>query len=85
MIPTDKRVWPDNPVIRHNYTCDPTVIVYDEQVYLYTGHDEAQVEVEDYVMQEWLCFSSADIPLQARAFSWAKGDVMTTEGVRAVC
>jgi hypothetical protein len=30
-----------NPIIRHKFTADPTAIVHDGTVYLYTGHDEA--------------------------------------------
>jgi hypothetical protein len=74
--------WSGNPIIRHKYTCDPTVLVHDDQVYLYTGHDEAPVGVEAYVMHEWLCFSSVDlvhwqehpVPLRVTDFTWAKGD-----------
>src|SRR3712207_3792258 len=87
MTITNKVLWSGNPIIRHKYTCDPTVIVYDEWVYLYTGHDEAPVGVEDYIMQKWLCFSSADlvnwqehpVPLQATDFAWAKGDAYASK------
>lgn len=49
-----------NPIIRHKFTADPTAIVYEDVVYLYTGHDQAPVGIEDYMMEEWPCFSSAD-------------------------
>lgn len=70
-----------NPIIRHKYTTDPTALVYDNTIYLYTGHDEAPVGVEEYVMNDWLCFSSTDmanwtehpVPLKSAEFSWAKG------------
>jgi hypothetical protein len=70
-----------NPIIRHKYTTDPTALVHDGVVYLYTGHDKAPLGVEDYVMNDWLCFSSTDmvhwtehpIPLAGKDFSWAKG------------
>lgn len=70
-----------NPIIRHEYTTDPTALVHDDCVYLYTGHDEAPVGTEEYVMNEWLCFSSRDmavwkehpVPLRATDFSWASG------------
>jgi beta-xylosidase len=70
-----------NPIIRHKYTTDPTVLVHNDTVYLYTGHDEAPVGVEAYVMNDWLCFSSTDmvnwtehpVPLKSADFSWAKG------------
>ncbi len=50
-------LFPGNPIIRHKYTADPTVIVYHDTVYLYTGHDEAPSGEERYVMNDWLCFS----------------------------
>lgn len=70
-----------NPIIRHKFTADPTVIAYNDTVYLYTGHDEAPPNTYGYVMNEWLCFSSKDmvywtehpVPLKAKDFTWAKG------------
>lgn len=69
-----------NPIFNHKFTADPTVLLYDQKVYLYTGHDEAPPGVQNYIMRNWLCFSSADlinweehpVPLQAEDFSWAK-------------
>lgn len=79
-----------NPIIRHKCTADPTAIVFDDQVYLYTGHDEAPPDKNEYVMNEWLCFSSADlkhwkehdIPLSPKHFSWASGDAYASKIVR---
>jgi hypothetical protein len=56
-------------------------------VYLYTGHDEPPDGVEDYVMKDWLCFSSTDLvnwkehasPLRATDFAWAKGDAYASQ------
>ncbi len=70
-----------NPIIRHKFTADPTAIVHGGYVYLYTGHDEAPPGTHDYVMNEWLCFSSPDlrtwtehpVPLSANDFAWASG------------
>ncbi len=68
-----------NPIIRDKFTTDPAAIVVKDSVYLYTGHDEAPEGVEQYVMHDWLCYSSADMvhwkeqasPLSAKDFSWA--------------
>ena len=46
-----------NPIIKHKYTADPAALVYKDKVYLYTGHDEAPLRREGYVMKEWLVFS----------------------------
>ena len=76
-----------NPVIRHKFTADPTVLVHNDTVYIYTGHDEAPAGTEDYVMNDWLCFSSQDLvnwkehlhPLKATDFKWASGDAYASK------
>lgn len=30
----------DNPIIQTKYTADPAPLVYNDTVYLYSGHDE---------------------------------------------
>jgi hypothetical protein len=70
-----------NPIIRHKYTADPTALVHQNTLYLYTGHDEAPVGTEKYIMNDWLCFSSSNltdwkehpVPLKATDFAWANG------------
>jgi beta-xylosidase len=76
-----------NPIITYKYTADPAALVYNNKVYLYTGHDEAVPPKEGYEMNEWLCFSSADlihwtehaVPLQVKDFSWAKADAWASQ------
>jgi beta-xylosidase len=76
-----------NPIIRHKFTSDPTAIVYDDRLYIFTGHDEAPVGTEEYQMNDWLCFSSADLvnwiehpsPLKAKDFKWATGDAYASK------
>jgi beta-xylosidase len=76
-----------NPLVRHKYTADPAAIVHNDTVYLYTGHDEAPPGTENYVMNDWLCFSSPDlkhwieheVPLRAKDFAWAKGDAYASQ------
>lgn len=76
-----------NPIIRHKFTADPAALVYKDKVYLYTGRDQAAPKENRYVMNEWLCFSSADMktwtehpsPLQVKAFAWAKGDAWASQ------
>jgi hypothetical protein len=78
-----------NPIIQDKYTCDPTAIVIDDIMYLYTGRDEAPFGVDDYIMNEWAVFSSLDlvtwkehpVPLKAKDFSWASGDAYASKVV----
>jgi len=69
-----------NPIVQTNYTTDPAPMVYNDTVYLYTGHDEDNSTW--YVMKDWRCFSSTDMvnwtdhgsPLSLETFSWANSD-----------
>jgi beta-xylosidase len=78
-----------NPIIMEKYTTDPAAIVHNDTVFLYTGHDEAPSGVQNYVMHDWLCFSSVDmvhwaehaIPLRAKDFKWAKDDAWASQVV----
>jgi beta-xylosidase len=80
-----------NPLIQHKFTADPTVIVYDDTVYLYTGRDEAPKGVTAYTMNEWLCFSSRDLvnwkehlhPLKPTDFTWVSGDAYASKVIHA--
>ena len=81
MQQTDTTLIIGNPIIKHKYTADPTALVYGDTVFIYTGHDEAPAGTEEYLMNEWLCFSSSDLvnwieypsPLKATDFKWANG------------
>jgi beta-xylosidase len=76
-----------NPIITNVFTADPAALVYQDTVYLYTGHDVAPNTVEGYRMNDWLCFSSTNMvdwmphgsPLAATNFAWAKGDAWASQ------
>ena len=76
-----------NPIIRHKYTADPTVIVHRDTIYLYTGRDEAPIGTHQYVMKEWLCFSSRDLVhwtdhsalLRPTDFNWGKSNAYASK------
>lgn len=70
----------DNPIVQTIYTADPAPIVYNNRVYLFTGHDEDGSTT--YNMKDWHLYSSADMvnwqdhgsPLSLSAFSWANAN-----------
>jgi len=84
---SEKNKLTGNPIIKHKYSCDPTALVYNDTVYMITGHDEAPAGTEDYVMNDWLCFSSRDmvqwkehpVPFKAKDFSWSRGDAYASK------
>ena len=49
-----------NPIINDVFAADPAPMVYNDTVYLYTGHDEGKGR-EMFTMWDWLCFSSKDM------------------------
>jgi beta-xylosidase len=71
-----------NPVIQHMFTADPAALVYNDRVYIYTGHDEAAEGHDSFVMRDWHVFSSSDMVnwtdhgavLRVSDFSWASAD-----------
>ncbi|MCP9236210.1 glycoside hydrolase family 43 protein [Lewinella sp. JB7] len=77
----------NNPIIQDKYTADPAALVYNDMVFLYTGHDEAPLDFHFYKMNEWLVFSSTDmvhweeypVPLRVSDFSWAKADAWAAQ------
>jgi arabinoxylan arabinofuranohydrolase len=72
--------YAQNPIIQTIYTADPAPMVYNDTVYVYTGHDEDGSTW--FTMNEWRVYSSVDMvnwtdrgsPLNYQTFSWASGD-----------
>ncbi|MDX1343326.1 MAG: family 43 glycosylhydrolase [Reinekea sp.] len=78
-----------NPIIKHLYTADPSAIVSNDTLYVYTGHDEAAAGENRFVMRDWRVFSSKDLvnwtdhgaALSLNDFSWASADAWAGEVV----
>ena len=68
-----------NPIIRDKHTADPAVLVENDTLWLFAGHD-AEGNQKGYVMRDWLLYSTTDMkhwteypsPLNIEAFPWAK-------------
>lgn len=71
-----------NPVITSIFTADPAAMVYNDTVFLYTGHDEAEPNGTFYVMNNWHCFFTTNMVnwepvgevFNVNNVTWAKGD-----------
>lgn len=89
--PDTPTVINNNPVFKHLFTADPAALVFQDSVYLYTGHDEQVYNGEGYLMKEWLVFSSYDLEnwtehgpvLSVSDFAWAKADAWAGHCVAA--
>jgi beta-xylosidase len=79
----------DNPVVKDIFTADPSALVHQGKVYLYTGHDEAWVGRKRFEMRDWRCFSSSDMihwkaegsPINIKTFPWAKSDAWASQAI----
>jgi hypothetical protein len=48
-----------NPIIQTKFTADPAPMVYNDTVFLYTGHDEDNAF--GFIMKDWLLYTSTDL------------------------
>ncbi|MGW4214732.1 glycoside hydrolase family 43 protein [Lentzea sp. NPDC004789] len=77
----------DNPIVQHVYTADPSPLVHNGRLYLYTGHDEDGSTY--FTMKDWRVWSTTDMvnwtdhgsPLSLSTFSWAKQDAWAGQAV----
>lgn len=69
-----------NPIVQTAYTADPSPMVYNDTLFLYTGHDEDRSTW--FTMKDWKCYATTDMvnwtdrgtPLSVGTFSWAGKD-----------
>ena len=69
----------ENPVVQTNFTADPAPMVYNDTVFLYTGHDEDTVGNSGFIMLNYLLYTSTDlvnwqdrgVVASTKSFSWA--------------
>ncbi|MEU7870781.1 family 43 glycosylhydrolase [Dactylosporangium sp. NPDC049140] len=55
---------PGNPILADGsyYSADPAPLVAGDDLYIYTGHDEAGPATNDFQMNEWGAFRTSDVP-----------------------
>jgi arabinoxylan arabinofuranohydrolase len=53
------KCFADNPIIQTKYTADPAPMVYNDTVFLYTGHDED--DATGFKMLNWMLYTSTDM------------------------
>ena len=81
------KTFAQNPIIKHIFTADPAPLVFNDTLFLYTGHDTATTEDTNYKMADWHVFSTTDMAtwkdhgtlLSPNTFSWATGDAYAAQ------
>lgn len=76
-----------NPIVNYKYTADPAALIYNNTLYVYTGHDVCPPNQNRYVMNDWLVFSTTDmehwtehsVPMKTTDFAWAKGSAWASQ------
>lgn len=69
-----------SPIIQTKYTADPAPMIYNDTVFLYTGHDED--DAMGFKMHNWLLYTSTDmvnwtehgVVASLKNFSWVPYD-----------
>ncbi len=95
----------DNPIIKYDapdptngpgdplFTADGAAMVWEDRVYLYTGHDEQAAGGSGYLMYDYYLFASSDLltwenqgaVMRADTFDWARtGDVGNANAAEVV-
>ena len=79
--PTDRYRFKStgNPIIKHEFTADPAVLVKGDTLWLFAGHDFAGGQ-KNYKMKDWLVYATTDlknwteypVPMKIGDFTWAK-------------
>ena len=78
-----------NPIVTNMFTADPAGLVYNDTMYIFTGHDEAPAGHEGYIMNDWHIFSSGDMDtwvdrgavLSIKSFKWARGSAWASQTI----
>lgn len=62
-VPAPAATALDNPILGDGsvYSADPATLVVDDTLYVYAGRDEAGPTTNDFIMNEWQAFSTADV------------------------
>ncbi|MEN9306698.1 MAG: hypothetical protein RL173_630 [Fibrobacterota bacterium] len=71
----------DNPIVQTYYTPDPAPMVWNDTMYVYTGHDEDVTVSNFFTMNDWRVYSTTDMvnwrdrgsPLSYKNFTWSGG------------
>lgn len=76
-----------NPIVQTNYTADPSPMVYQDKLYLYTSHDED--ESTWFVMNDWMLYTTTDmvnwtdhgVVLSFKDFGWVQSNAWAPQCV----
>jgi arabinoxylan arabinofuranohydrolase len=82
-------LWADNPIVQTYFTPDPAVMVHEDVLYVYTGHDEDVIENNFFTMYNYRVYSTTDMvnwtdhgsPLSYRAFDWAGNKAWAAQAI----
>lgn len=81
-LSAQEKMYSGNPLFKDIFTADPCALVYNDTLYLFTGHDEQTSFGKTFLMRDWHVFSTADMvnwtdhgaKLKATDFPWASGN-----------
>ncbi len=59
-----------NPIIRDQFSADPTARVFNGKVYLFPSHDISPISAEDYPRKDWFCMNDYHVFSSENLTDW---------------
>lgn len=74
---TSGSAWCQNPIIRDQFTADPTARVFNERVYLFPSHDIPAPD--DYARKDWFCMADYHVFSSDNLVDWTDHGVLINQ------
>ena len=79
LLATSISLSAQNPIIRDQFTADPTARVFNGKVYVYPSHDIPAPD--DYGRKDWFCMADYHVFSSENLTEWTDHGVIVTQGV----
>ena len=71
-----QNVVAQNPIIRNQFSADPTARVFEGKVYLYPSHDICPLSAADYPRKDWFCMADYHVFSSENLTEWTDHGVI---------
>lgn len=74
---TGLNLWAQNPIIRDQFTADPSARVFGNKIYLYPSHDIPAPD--DYARKDWFCMEDYHVFSSENLTDWTDHGVIVSQ------
>ena len=68
-----------NPIIRDQFSADPTARVFNGKVYLFPSHDISPLSAYDYPRKDWFCMNDYHVFSSENLTEWTDHGVIVSQ------